>query len=642
LAQIDQGNVGRLGLAWEYSMNTSGGQEATPIVVDGVLYTSGTTGRAYAIDGATGRTIWTFDPRSDGQFMRYNCCGDVNRGVAVHGGRVYVASLDGRLFSLDAKTGAVQWEVDTLIYPERAANITGAPEVAGKVVVIGNGGAELKTGEFKWRFFTVPTHPKEPVEHPELEMAAKTWDPNSRWDIGGGGTAWDALVYDPELNLLYVGTGNGTLRNWRERSPFGGDNLFLCSILALDPGTGRMIWYHQQIPGERWDYTATAPMILATIQFAGAPRKVLMQAPKSGFFYVYDRQDGELLAASPYVPVNWATHVDLTTGRPAIDAEAADFSSEPKFVYPSFRGGHNWNPMAYSPDTSLVYIPAIEDGMVTGDLTVGHEYRPKQFNTGVTTLFGPMLARDPATAPEPLRKALGIARDSGLVPGRDVLKAYDPVTGKVVWEHESDAAGVLATAGGLVFKGTGSGHLQAYEATTGEQRLNLHVGSHIIAAPMTYSIEGVQYIAVQTGHGGGGWPFPPPTSAVRTYGNANRILAFKLDGDPVRIPDPLPPVPPLPEPPPRLASQDVIARGSELWQRICSNCHANVDRGLSPDLRRMSADVHASFNDIVLRGARRASGMPQWDDALSENDADAIHAYLIDLAWSAYRAQAAP
>lgn len=655
LDQINVDNVGRLGFAWDYDMGTSRGLEATPIVVDGVLYTSGTTGRVYAVDAATGEEIWKFDPESDGQVNRYTCCDEVNRGIAVWEGMVYVGSLDGRMFGLDAATGDVVWEVDTIIYKDRAYTSSGAPEIAGGVVVIGNAGADydargyvsaydLKSGELAWRFFIVPGDPENGYEHPEMEMAARTWDPESRWDVGGGGTAWNGMAYDPELNLLYVGTGNAALFNWHERSPSGGDNLFLASILAIDPDTGRLAWHYQQVPRESWDYTATQPMILTDMEFDGEVRKVLMQAPKAGFFYILDRETGELLSADPYVPMNWATHVDLETGRPAIDEEAVDYADGPVFVEPSGMGGHSWNPMAYSPDTGLVYIPAIEGGAITYDPTDGHVYRPKQANSGNSTLFGNMLLQDPENVAEPLRSKLREVQAAGKHTSRAVLKAFDPATGEVRWEQEGvgywDRSGALATAGGLVFQGTDTGHFRAYDAETGEKVLDLEVGTSIMAGPATYTVDGVQYIAVLAGWGGGGWFAPHPTSAVIRYGNDNRIIAFRLDGGDVPLPDPVSEIGPIPEPPvARTASPETVQEGAQLFARSCAICHANVDHGMTPDLRRMDAATHASFKAIVLYGARRYQGMPQWDDVLNEEQADAIHAYLIDVAWDAYEAQ---
>ena len=654
LDQVNLETVGELGFAWEYHTGTSRGLEATPIVVDGVLYTSGTTGRAYALDAATGAEIWAFDPESDGQVNRWACCDEVNRGLTVWEGGVYVSSLDGRLFRLDAANGDVIWQVDTFIDETRGYTSSGAPEIAGDVVVIGNAGADydargyvsaygLETGELVWRFFTVPGDPALGFEHPELEMAAETWDPNSRWDVGGGGTVWNAMVYDPELNLLYVGTGNSALFNWRERSPSGGDNLFLCSILAIDPDTGRLVWHYQQVPRESWDFTATQPMILADFEHQGEVRKVLMQAPKAGFFYVLDRATGELLSADKYVPVNWATHVDLDTGRPAIDETQVDYSDGPVFVVPSGMGGHAWNPMAYNPENGLVYIPAIEGGAITYDPSDGHVYRPKQANSGNSTLFGDSMLMNPEFVQPAMRDLLREVQASGDAESRAVLKAFDPQTGEVRWEQEGvgfwDRGGVLATSGGLVFQGTDTGHLRAFHAETGEAVFEIEVGTSIIAAPMTYAVDGEQYIAVMAGWGGGGWFAPHDTSAVVNYGNAGRILAFKLGGGDVPIPEPLSAIGPIPEPPPRFGTAEQIRQGGQLFGS-CSLCHANTDFGLTPDLRRMTAGTHDAFHAIVLDGAFRFRGMPQWDDVLNEAQTDAIHAYLIDLAWQAYIAQA--
>jgi quinohemoprotein ethanol dehydrogenase len=656
LADINRDNIGELGFAWEYKTTTTRGMEANPLMIDGVVYSSGTTGRVYALDARTGKELWYFNPQSDGQVNRYTCCDEVNRGIAVYEGLVYVASLDGRLFALNAEDGKIVWEKDTFIFKDRAYTSSGAPEVAGDVVVIGNAGADYDargyvsaydrlSGELRWRFFLVPGDPALGFEHPEMQMAAQTWDPNSRWDVGGGGTAWNAMSYDPELNLLYVGTGNSALFNWQERSPQGGDNLFLCSILAIDADSGRLVWHYQQVPKESWDYTATQPFILTDLSIDGNVRKVLMQAPKAGFFYILDRATGELLSADPYVPVNWASHVDLATGKPQMNSEIEYWNTKnPVFVLPSGMGGHAWNPMSWSPQTGLVYIPAIEGGAMTYDPTEGHFYRPKQANSGNSTLFGDMMTMSPDLLQEPMRSALAEIQAAGKAGSRSALKAFDPVTGVTRWEVESegwwDRAGVLSTAGGIVFQGTDSGYLRAYDADTGDELLNLFIGSSIIAAPITYKMDGEQFLLVTTGWGGGGWFAPHPTSAVLKYGNQGRFIALKLGGEEVPLPDEVSALGPLPEPPvANTADPERIAAGRVLFSRSCAICHANVDGGMTPDLRRMSANTHASFNAIVLNGARRYRGMPQWDDVLNEDEAGAIHDYLIDLAWLSFQAQ---
>ena len=650
LTQIDRDNVGRLGLAWEYHTGTDRGLEATPIVVDGVMYTSGIQGRVYALDAASGEELWTFDPEIDHQVHRKTCCDQVNRGVVVWEGRVYVASLDGYLYALDAADGDVIWEVDTIDEPERGYSITGAPAIAGDVVVIGNAGAELDargyitaydlvSGDEAWRFYTVPRDPALGQEHPALEMAVETWDPNSRWDVGLGGTAWDALVYDPILELLYVGTGNAALWNYAERSPAGGDNLFLTSILAIDPKDGSLAWHYQQVPGDRWDYTATQPIILADILFEGEQRKVLMQAPKNGYFYILDRETGEFLSAENFVPVNWGT-VDPDTGVPTVDEDAVDWTRQgPKLIFPSAMGGHNWHPMSYSQHSGLVYIPAIEAGMVQYANTEPHVHQPGGWNTGVNTIFGQALPTDPATAPGPLRALIASGELYAGQPDTTsggYLRAWDPIQQEAVWEVETagtwDRAGVMSTGGGLVFSGTATGYFRAYDDRSGEILREIEVGTSIMAAPMSYTVAGEQYIAVMAGWGGGGWNVPPPESAAWQRDNAGRLLVFKLDGDEVPLPSLLEDPGPIPEPPESRVDAETIEQGAALFGQYCATCHAMTPRTGSADLRRMSATVHDSFESIVLGGAYKPLGMPQFDDVLNSADAQAIRAYLIGVA----------
>jgi quinohemoprotein ethanol dehydrogenase len=612
LTQINKQTVSRLGFAWGYDTHTIRGLEATPIVGDGVMYASGPTGIAYALDAKTGKEIWTFDPKNDLAVNRESCCDEVNRGVAVWRGKVYVASFDGRLFALDAKTGAVVWHTDTIVDHKRGYTSTGAPEVAGSVVVIGNAGGEfdargyvsaydLETGKFAWRFFVVPPAPGKALENPELKAAQKTWDPKSDWAMGGGGTVWGGMAYDPDLNLLYFGTGNGTFFDQSKRSPSGGDNLYISSILAINTSTGRLAWYYQEVPGDQWDYDVVQDLILTDLTIDGKPRKVLMQASKDGFFYIIDRATGKVLSANNFVPVTWADHVDLQTGRPVIEADARDFrnSSNGKggFIQPSPMGGHNWNPMSYDPQTGLVYIPTIENG------------QESQFS------------------------------------GKTFLRAWDPISGKAVWNVGPadwwDHAGVLSTAGGLVFQGTGSGHFLAYDANTGKLLKDIDVGTTIVAAPMSYEIDGVQYIAVMAAWGGGGWSFPHPEAASYQRGNDGRVLAFKLDGGDTPIPPRIPPPGPVPQPPPLTASAETVKHGGELFGAHCTMCHINQPGGLAPDLRRMSPETHDAFNQIVLGGILKNAGMPPWNGVLSRADADAIHAYLISVSWDAYKAQEA-
>ena len=612
LAQIDKRNVAHLGFAWSYDTHTIRGLEATPIVVDGVMYASGPTGIAYAVDAKTGRGIWTFDPKSNLVVNRSSCCDEVSRGVAVWQGKVYVAAFDGRLFALDAKTGGVIWNVDTIVDHKRGYTVTGAPQVAGHVVVLGNAGGEfdargyvsaydLDTGKFAWRFFTVPPAPGKPLENPELAAAQKTWDPKSDWAMGGGGTVWGGMAYDPELNLLYFGTGNGTFFDQSKRSPSGGDNLYISSILAINPTAGRLAWYYQEVPGDQWDYDVVQQIILTDLTIDGKSRKVLMQASKDGFFYIIDRATGKLISANKFVPITWADRVDLKTGRPVIAADARDFRNESngkgRLIEPGPMGGHNWNPMSWDPQTGLVYIPEIENGQ------------------------------------------------EAVFSGKTYLRAWDPIRGKTVWSLPPaewwDHAGVLATAGGLVFQGTGSGHFRAYDAETGKLLKDIDVGTTIVAGPMSYEIGGVQYIAVMAAWGGGGWSFAHPTAASYQRGNEGRILAFKLDGGATPLPPLLPPPGPIPQPPPLTASAETVKHGGEVFSAHCTMCHIDQPGGLAPDLRRMSPATHAAFNQIVLGGIYKNAGMPPWNGVISQADADAIHAYLISISWDAYKAQEA-
>jgi quinohemoprotein ethanol dehydrogenase len=646
LETITRENLGTLGFAWDFATGTDRGMEATPIVVDGVMYTSGVAGRVYALEAATGKLLWRFEPPADLKYTRGSCCDQVNRGVAVWQGRVYVASIDGILYSLDARDGHVVWKADTIVDRTRGYTVTGAPQVAGNVVVIGNGGAELDArgyisayqlddGKQAWRFFIVPGDPSKPFENPELEQAAKTWDPNRQWQLGGGGTAWDSMAWDPELSLLYVGTGNGAPWNRELRSPKGGDNLFLSSLLAIDPATGRLVWHYQEVPGEQWDYTATQHIQLTTLTIEGQPRKVLMHAPKNGFFYVLDRKTGELLSADPYEDVTWASRIDLKTGRPVFNVARNDYEDgKDKVIFPSPVGAHNWNPMSFSGRSGLVYIPAVHFGATLRRPDTFGPYRPGRFNTNVVAGFG-VTTKDPAALagiPDPTPWA--------------ALKAWDPVKKAVVWTGPKkgfmDHAGVLSTGSGLVMQGGLDGNLRIFDDANGTLLREVMIGSAMIAAPMTYSVDGVQYVAILAGSGGGGWSTWMPDNIASRNGNANRIVALRLGGGAIPQPQPLPPLPPLSEPPARTGTKADIAAGRKLFGENCGHCHTNAGRGPAPDLRRSTQATHAAFQQIVRDGALQPRGMPRWDDLLSEHEVDQIHAYLIDLAWQLYGAEKKP
>ena len=653
LTKISVDSATKLGFAWEYEFRShrgrvEHGQEATPLVVDGVIYASGPWGSAIAVDAKSGRERWRYDPEVDGSYNRKACCDVVSRGLQVWKGKVYVATLDGHLVALDARDGRELWKVDTLIdRDQRSYSITGPPQVAGPVVVIGNSGAEfgvrgyvtaydLDTGKQRWRFYTVPGDPDiSPPEHPEMAEALKTWSPDSDWVSGLGGTVWGEMNYDPQLDLLYVGTGNASpLAPWA-RSPGGGDNLYLASILAIRPDTGRLAWHFQTTPGEMWDYTATQNMILADLTIDGRLRKVLMQAPKNGYFYVLDRATGEFISAKPYVFTNWATSLDAK-GKPTINPDAT-YREQAALIFPTGAGGHNWPPMAFNPQTQLVYIPARESGMVMSALPGEYEWKPGQANGAHRIAFSFFV--DLLSPAERKEYDAVIAAHPGLPDPatREFLIAWDPVKQQERWRlpvgrAELAGGGVLTTAGNLVVQGTSAGKLMVYRADTGVVVKEIDVGTGIMAAPVSYEIDGEQYIAVLAGFGGAMSPLYPAESAAHGRQNYGRLLAFKVDG----AATPLPPARQTvrtPEPPKRadLAS-DLAPRGAGLFFTYCVLCHGGQgDARLSayPDLFRLDAAVHAEFQNIVHGGALKANGMASFADVLSTDDVKAIQAFLV-------------
>jgi quinohemoprotein ethanol dehydrogenase len=665
LKLIDADNVSRLGFAWQYDLGIPRrGQEATPIVVDGVMYTSGTWGYVYALVAATGRELWRYDPKPDYFAGRNPCCDLVNRGVAVWRGKVYVAAVDGRLHAVNAQTGQKIWEADTVTDHKLPYSSTGAPQIAGNVVVIGNSGADmghgavrgyvaaydLETGAFKWRFYTVPGAVGQPFENPELAAAAKTWDSHRNGKYMGGGTAWDGFAYDADLNIVYFGTANAAPYDLRQLGPAKLDSLYTASIIALHADTGRLAWFYQTTPRDSWDYDSVQKLILADVKIGGATQPVIMQASKNGFFYVLDRKTGKLISAKNYTYVNWASHVDMQTGRPVLTPNS-DWYASPKNIYPSWAGGHTWNPMSYSGQTRLVYIPVLDVPSVWVDLL--HNGGTVRYIDGFFTVNG-IIADDTYSAEDlkrlygPLPQMQAIKATRKVKPVRELLRAWDPVAQRSVWEQETSSGvrgydgGVMSTAGNLVFQGRGSGELWVYAADTGKVLKAIKTGSHIMAAPMTYSVNGEQFVAVQAGYGGAAisiGPIPPSSAALK-YENANRIIAFKLGGGAVPIPPPRVEER-FVEPPKQTATQVQIDAGEIKFIEECSRCHV-LGPSSTPDLRRLNASLHASFKDIVLHGSLAPTGMERFDDLLSERDVDDIHAYLINQSWIAYRAQQQP
>ena len=631
LAKINPENISQLGLDWSYDLGTSRGIEATPIVHDGIIYVTSTWNIVHALDARTGAKLWDFDPVVDKAQGALGCCDVVNRGVAIWGDDVFTATIDGRLISLNAKTGAKNWDVNT-IDKSKPYTVTGAPRIVNGKVIIGNGGAELgvrgyitayaaDSGKQLWRFYTVPGNPADGFENATMEMAAKTWT-GEYWAAGGGGTAWDSMAYDPELDLLYVGVGNGSPWNQKIRSPEGGDNLFLSSIVAVRPDTGEYVWHYQTTPGETWDYTATQHMILADLEIDGAQRKVIMQAPKNGFFYVIDRATGEFISAENFVPVNWATHVDQETGRP-VEAEGARYAAgdDPLIQLPGPLGAHNWHPMSYSPDTGLVYIPAQEAPWIYGDRK-DYKYTQGLWNTGTDFVLGIL----------PTEHAMFKALKS-MLKGRIV--AWDPITQKEVWSHEHGGpwnGGILSTGGNLIFQGTADASFAAYNAATGEPVWQFFTQTGIVAAPITFELDGEQHIAVASGWGGSfvlGFGGVLPTGSAA---NVGRLMVFKL-GATAALPElpekdiKLPTIPALLEVP-----EETIARGSQAYANTCVSCHGDqaFSSGLIPNLRFSVMTTNAeAWKSVVLGGALSAKGMPKFGDLIDEETAEAIRAYVI-------------
>ncbi len=631
LTQITTDNVDRLGLAWYFDTGTRRGLEASPLVIDGVIYSTGSWSKVYAHDAATGEPLWQYDPQVPKAWGVNACCDVVNRGVAAWGENVYVGTLDGRLVALNRRDGVVAWTTLT-IDASRPYTITGAPRIIKGNVIIGNGGAEsgvrgyvsaydANTGELNWRFFTVPGNPDEPFESAVMSMAAKTWTGDLWWQVGGGGTVWDSMAYDPELNLLYIGVGNGAPWNRYVRSPGGGDNLFLSSIVALDSVTGEYVWHYQTTPGDSWDYTATQHMILADLEIDGVKRGVLMQAPKNGFFYVLDRATGELISAEKYTEVTWASHVDLSTGRP-VETDNADHSAEARTTKPSPVGGHNWHPMAFNAKAGLVYIPAIEMPGVystTADFT----YRPgRHWNLGqAEDGFG---GGSPAVN-EDLMKGIVKRVASGH------LIAWNPVEQVEAWRVEHATpwnGGVLTTSTNLVFQGTGDGRLVAYRADTGERLWHTPTQTGVVAPPISYEIDGTQYVAVMVGWGGAtalGIALPGAAPV-----GGGRMLVYKLDGV-AQLPESTARLP-LPEPPPRRGTAESVEKGGALYNEHCGRCHgaALLSGGLVADLRWLSPEKHDAFKAIVLDGALSGIGMVAFGDVLDAADVEAIQDYVLD------------
>ncbi|SOZ16550.1 Quinohaemoprotein ethanol dehydrogenase [Cupriavidus taiwanensis] len=623
LRQIDSSNVGKLGLVWSYNLESTRGVEATPLVVDGVMYVTASWSVVHAVDARTGKRLWSFDPKVDRSLGYRGCCDVVNRGVALYQGKVFVAAYDGRLIALDAASGRKLWEQDTIIDRRYSYTITGAPRVFKGKVIIGNGGAEFgvrgyitaydaATGAQQWRWFTVPGDPSKPFEDESMAAAAKTWDPSGKyWEAGGGGTAWDTLAFDPELNLMYVGTGNGAPWSRSKRSPAGGDNLYLASIVALDPDTGNYVWHYQETPGDNWDYTSTQPMILADLKLDGQLRKVILHAPKNGFFFVIDRTNGKFISAKNFVDVNWATGYDAN-GRPIErpEARAVDKSYD---SIPGPYGAHNWHPMSFNPQTGLVYLPAqhVPLNLMDDKSWQFNEGKPGTPHGNVGWNTAKFLNAEPPTS-KPF--------------GR--LIAWDPVRQKAAWTQEHVSpwnGGTLTTAGNLVFQGTADGRFVAYDARNGDKLWESPTGTGVVAAPVSFELDGRQYVSVAVGWGG-------------VYGQAQRatnrqgpgtVYTFALGGKA--------PLPAFAEYRAGKLLQGVkydpalVREGTALYVSNCVLCHGvpGVDRGGNiPNLGYIDAAFIENLDKVVFKGPAMARGMPDFTGKLTPQDVEKIKAFI--------------
>lgn len=623
LDQINADNVKRLGLVWSYNLESSRGVEATPIVVDGIMYVSASWSVVHAIDVRSGKKLWSYDPGVPRDIGYKGCCDVVNRGVALWKGKIYVGAYDGRLTALDAVTGRKIWEKDTIIDHSHSYTITGAPRVANGKVIIGNGGSEYgvrgyvtaydaETGAQAWRWFVVPGDPGKPFEDASMKAAAKTWDPAGKyWVNGGGGASWDTITFDPELNLVYIGTGNGAPWNRRVRSPAGGDNLYLASIVALDATTGKYKWHYQETPGDNWDYTSTQPMILAEVKIDGKPRKVILHAPKNGFFFVIDRTNGKFISAKNFVDVNWATGYDAN-GRPIEVAEAR--SSDKSFdSIPGPYGAHNWHPMSFNPKTGLVYLPA-------QNVPVNLTGEPKwKHNGNQLGEFGGVTGWN-------LGFGLNVAPPKSMPFGR--LIAWDPVKQKEVWRKEYVSpwnGGTLTTAGNLVFQGTADGRFIAYSADNGEKLWESPTGTGVVAAASTYLVDGKQYVSVAVGWGG---VFGLSQRATE-LASPGTVYTFAVDGK-----APLPAFT-------RYQMSGLISGvkydpadvgpGTLLYVSACATCHGvpGVDKGGNVrNLGYVDPNEIANLKDIVFNGPFKSQGMPDFTGKLSESDVTKIIAFI--------------
>ncbi|MFC4290953.1 PQQ-dependent dehydrogenase, methanol/ethanol family [Sphingorhabdus arenilitoris] len=643
LDEINAENVGQLGIAWFADLPDARGHESTPVVVDGKMFVTGPWSKVFAFDAKSGKPLWNYDPGVDQARGVKACCDVVNRGVAFWKGQLFLGTIDGRLVSLDAATGKELWSQQTLD-KEGNGTITGFPRIVKDKVVIGFGGAEFgvrgyvtaydaATGKQAWRFYTTP-NPNGVADGAASDSIMKTvyatWSKDKKpgdWhESGGGGTVWDAIVYDAELDQLYLGVGNGNPWNHKIRSNGEGDNLFLSSIVALNPDSGEYKWHYQETPGETWDYTATQPIILAKEERGGQQVPVLYHAPKNGFFFTIDRRNGKMLSAEPFIDgITWATGYDKTTGRPIENPEARyEVTGKLYLANPSALGAHNWHPMSYNPATGLVYIPAqyIGGAYMPPVAANEQERKPLGFNIGSATAAAD-LPDDVATV-----KAIKAATKGQLV-------AFNPKTGKPAWKVDQPApwnGGTMTTAGNLVFQGDAMGRFKAFAADSGKQLLDIDVQSGVLTGASTYMVDGEQYVAFMTSKGGA---FPLVSGyaagASGQIPNIPRLIVLKLGGT-AKLPD-LPKAEPYVwKPPEQFGTAADIAAGQSNYQRYCLVCHnpGAVGNGVLPDLRKSGTIADAdTFRSIIIDGILKERGMVSFKSVLTPAEAEQVRAYII-------------
>ena len=629
LKQVNDATVGALGLAWYADMPTTDGLTGVPLVAGGVVYQSGSLGNVWAHDLKTGKLVWSYDAKirfPTGLVASWGA--RLSRGLALWEDTVLKATGDCRLIALDRRTGARRWEVQSC-NPLEYKTITGAPRVGAGKVFIGNSNADsgigrgyvdaydIGTGKHLWRFYTIPGDPAQPFESPAMEMASKTWG-KEYWKHSGGGSPWEGITYDATTNLVYIGTDGPAPFAPTTRESDGGDELFTNAIVAVNADTGAYVWHYSTTPGDGWNYAATMPVVLADLVIGGEQRHVILSAPKNGFFYVLDAHDGKLVnEPKPILPVNWASRIDMQTGRPVLTDEAKYWQKgkEGAVVSPSPMGAHNWMPMSYSPQTGLVYIPvtdypvhaSIDQTNSVGRVDIDFYYAPTHH-----------------------------------LPFKGTLLAWDPVRQQPRWSHDVGPpyeGGTLSTAGNLVFQGTTTGTFNAYRADTGEKVWSYQTASGILGAPSTVEVSGRQFVLVAAGSGTTAAVGFAPKFSGRASGPP-RLLAFALNGH-AKLPVAAAAAETFPQPPAPLADAAMIARGKALWdENGCELCHgvgAIGGLGSVGDLRRTNAATYELFADIVRRGLYKDAGMPVFADTLTDEDLPALKAYLISVAWQAYR-----